>query len=101
MTDTVVMEMDVTEICEVLSVSRQTLIQVVEEGIVEPPGESPQHWLFDTRMVTVAKKACRLHDDLGIEWAGVALALQLMDEAECLRQENHRLRRRLERFING
>jgi chaperone modulatory protein CbpM len=39
-----------------------------------------------------------LQAELQIEWAGVSLALQLLDELEYLRDENSHLRRRLSRF---
>jgi chaperone modulatory protein CbpM len=39
-----------------------------------------------------------LQSDLQIDWAGVALALQLIDELEQLRAENSHLRRRLSRL---
>ena len=45
-----------------------------------------------------AKRARRLQGELQIEWAGIALALQLLDELEQLRAENSQLRRRLSRF---
>jgi chaperone modulatory protein CbpM len=47
-------------------------------------------------MLTVTKKACRLHNDLDIDWAGIALAISLLDELEQLRQENRELHRRLQ-----
>jgi chaperone modulatory protein CbpM len=50
-------------------------------------------------MVTVTQKAYRLHNDLGVNWAGIGLAIQLLDEMEQLKSHNQLLQRRLNRFI--
>jgi len=52
-------------------------------------------------MITLTKKACRLPNDLDIDWAGIALAISLLDELERLRQENREWYRRLQRFMDG
>jgi chaperone modulatory protein CbpM len=43
-------------------------------------------------------RAVRLHRELQVDWAGIALALELLNELEGLRRENETLRRRLERL---
>lgn len=75
-----------------------TVTEIVELGIVDPEPHG-DHWQFDEQVIVVVTRAARLHRDLGIDWSGVALALQLLDEVEYLRRENQRLRRRLERFL--
>jgi chaperone modulatory protein CbpM len=76
-----------------------TIIEIIEQGIIEPQGPAPESWQFDTHMIVITKKAVRLHRDLNLDWAGIALALELMDEMEQLRVENQRLQRRLSWFI--
>lgn len=88
-----------SELCDVTELSSHIVIEVVEHGIVEPEGADPESWTFDTQMITLTKKACRLHNDLGIDWSGIALAIQLLDEVEQLRHENDNLRSRLNRFV--
>ena len=87
------------ELCDVTELSSNVIIEVVEHGIVEPEGATPDSWAFDMQMVIVTKKAYRLHSDLGIDWAGIALAIKLLDEVEQLRLENQNLTRRLKRFV--
>jgi chaperone modulatory protein CbpM len=48
--------------------------------------------------LVVVKRALRLRRDLDLEWAGIALALELMAELEQLRHENSQLKQRLSRF---
>lgn len=87
------------ELCRVTDLPTATIIEIVEQGIVEPTGGSPESWAFTTQMIVVTKKAQRLHRDLDIDWSGIALALCLIDELEQLREKNQRLQRQLSKFI--
>jgi chaperone modulatory protein CbpM len=86
------------EFCEVILVPPTVVIEIVEHGIVEPEGRVPESWKFDPQMVSTTRKALRLHRDLEIDWAGIALALSLIDEVEQLRKKNEFLVRRLAHF---
>ena len=89
------------ELCNVTALPSQTLIAIVDHGIIDPEGSDPETWLFSTQMISVTKKACRLHDDLEIDWSGIALAISLLEELEQMRHENQQLRAQLNRFIAG
>lgn len=91
---------DLEELCEVTELPSNIVIEIVEQGIVEPAGDSPQDWVFNTQMISVTKKAVRLHRDLDIDWPGIALAISLIDEIEMLREENRDLLQRLRRFVD-
>lgn len=90
------------EICQRFDLSTDALVEIVEHGIVEPesgyPEGHPEQWSFDVEYVITLRRATRLHRDLGIDWAGIALVLDLLEEREYLRQENEALQRRLGRF---
>jgi chaperone modulatory protein CbpM len=88
------------ELCYATQNPFQTIIEIINHGIVEPEGTGPETWVFNTQIIRVAKKACRLHRDLGVDWSGIALAISLLDELDQLRNENQRLRKRLERFLD-
>ena len=87
------------DLCELTELPHTTVIEIVEQGIIEPTGEGPDSWSFSTQMIVVTKKAQRLHRDLGIDWSGIGLALTLLDEVEKLRIENRCLQRQLEKFL--
>jgi chaperone modulatory protein CbpM len=93
-----IMQLTLHEFCQSAGLPQTVLLAIVEHGIVEPSGPTPEQWLFDISTLAIAKRAFRLQTDLQIEWTGVALALQLLDELEHLRAENSHLRRRLSRF---
>lgn len=79
------------EICRASQLPAERVIELVQEGIVEPVGDDPMHWNF--RGVSLRRIRCaqRLEDDLGVNTPGVALALDLLDEL-------HHLRARLRQF---
>jgi len=89
------------ELCQVTDLPSATVIEIVEQGIIEPVGRDPESWVFNTQMIVVTKKAQRLHRDLGIDWSGIALALCLIDELEQLREKNLRLQSQLSKFVPG
>jgi chaperone modulatory protein CbpM len=87
------------EICEISEVPTEVLITIVEEGIIEPTGTSPDEWSFDTYMLSIAKRASRVHRDFEIEWTGITLYLDMIEKLEKLRTENKSLKQRLDRFL--
>ncbi|MFQ3322226.1 MAG: chaperone modulatory protein CbpM [Pseudomonadales bacterium] len=89
-----------TEICLQTGAAEAIVIEIVEQGIVEPTGAGAGEWLFSPAMLIVTKKAVRLHLDLDMDWAGIALAIELLDEVEQLREKNRYLERRLSRFVD-
>jgi chaperone modulatory protein CbpM len=60
---------------------------LVEEGIIEPDGKELHLWRFSGVSLVRARSALRLQRDLGVNLAGIALALNLMEELERLRQQ--------------
>lgn len=100
MNDTESTYLNFTEVCLQTGVAEDTVFEIVEQGIIEPIGTSPDVWLFSPTMLVVTKKAVRLHQDLNVDWAGIALAIELLDEVEQLREKNRSLQRRLSRFVD-
>lgn len=87
------------EICQVCGLTEELLVEIVEQGIIEPRGETPQEWRFDAELTLLAKKAVRLRQELELDWHATAVILTMLDELEQLRADNRRLRQRLGRFL--
>ena len=75
------------------------MIEIVEHGILEPQGKQPKDWRFTDYELALAKRAAKLRRDLELEWEGVALALDLLEEVQQLRAENRMLKQRLGRLV--
>lgn len=78
-------ELSLTELCRACTSSAEWVIELVEEGILEPiPRRQKKQWLFPGNSLHRARTTRRLQRDLGINLAGVALALDLLEEIEAL-----------------
>ncbi len=73
------------EVCVIIGEHTELVVEMVSYGVIDARGARPDAWAFDERALHRTKKALRLRRDLGIEWAGLALALDLLDEVERLR----------------
>lgn len=86
------------EVCSNTGLSRETVIDIVDHGIVEPQGEVPEQWLFDDQCLCIVQRARRLQQDLELNWQGIALVIELLEQRDRLINENEALLRRLQRF---
>ena len=83
-----------TDLCQICGLSADWVIELVEEGILEPTGDGRSVWRFETTSITIVRKVQRLQADLRINTPGVAVVLALVDE-------NTRLKRALLLLENG
>lgn len=86
-------EISLQELCQVCSTSTEFIIELVGEGVLEPFGQEQSQWRFSGTSVLRARSAMRLKNDLNINLAGVALALELMEEIDLLRERLRRFER--------
>ena len=74
------------ELCRSCTVETTTITTLVTEGILDPTGEDVEHWHFTVGSLKRVKTAIHLQRDLGVNLAGAALALELLDQIAELRQ---------------
>ncbi len=75
------------QLCHACGVHADWVINLVEESIIEPEGKEIQVWRFSGACLLRVRSALRLQHDLGVNLAGIALALDLMEELENLRAQ--------------
>jgi chaperone modulatory protein CbpM len=80
-------ELTLQEMCYCCSAKREVILGLVEEGVLIPINQDQAAYRFSGLVVRRAIKAVRLHRDLGLNFPGVALALDLIDEIERLREQ--------------
>lgn len=73
------------EVCSTCCVRIDWVVELVEEGILEPAGDKRSQWLFSGSHVSRLVVARRLQHDLDINLPGVALAIQLLEELDLAR----------------
>ena len=79
-------EFTLDELSRACDVSEQWLVALIEQGVLEPLGEDQAQWRFEGICLKRARIARRLETDLGVNLAGAALALELLEEVEELRK---------------
>ncbi|VAW57572.1 hypothetical protein MNBD_GAMMA07-725 [hydrothermal vent metagenome] len=87
-------ELTLNELCCACSSTAEWIIELVEEGVLEPkflaaeiqktPNSKQTQWRFSGQNLVRAQIAKRLECDLNINLAGIALALELLDEIDVL-----------------
>lgn len=83
----------ITELCRSCDVDRGWIADMVSEGVLEPEGGSETEWRFAAVSIRRVATARRLERDFSLNTAGIALALDLIDEIEGLRARLRQLER--------
>jgi chaperone modulatory protein CbpM len=77
----------VKDLSRMCAVDERHIVEFVEEGVLNVVEINTSEWHFTGGALRRARLALRLERDLEINLAGVALALELMEELERLRRE--------------
>jgi chaperone modulatory protein CbpM len=80
-------EITVTELCEVCSVEYALIEELVEEGVLDPLRGPSDETIFHFASVRRIRTVVRLQQDLGVNLAGAALALELLERIDDLRRQ--------------
>ncbi|HFD11532.1 MAG TPA: MerR family transcriptional regulator [Crenotrichaceae bacterium] len=83
------------ELCRSCSLPAEQIVTMIEHGIIEPIEShiTITRWQFTGDCLLRVKTAVRLQHDLGVNLAGAALALELLDEVRSLRYQVASLQR--------
>ncbi len=84
--------LSLAELSRACAVHAERIMDLVEEGILEPSGRDPLRWRFSGASLRRARIALHLQRDLDINLPGVALALDLLEEIDRLERLLNRLR---------
>ncbi len=84
-------ELNLAALCRACRLPAERVLELVEYGVIEPRGRDPVQWRFRGGTVRRVRCATRLQQDLGVNVAGAALAIDLLDELQRLRAHLRRL----------
>ena len=73
------------DMCRACRVEQRAIIALIEEGILEPRVRNESPWRFSSTTLPYVSRALRLQRDFELNPAGVAFALDLLNEIEELR----------------
>jgi chaperone modulatory protein CbpM len=77
----------VRDLSRMCAVDERHIVEYVEEGVLSVVEWNTAEWRFTGAALRRARLALRLERDLELNLAGVALAIELMEELERLRRE--------------
>jgi len=80
----VIETLSLSELTMFCDTSSEWIIRLVDYGVVTPVSAAASEWEFTPPHIARARKAARLMRDLGLNVAGVALVLDLMEERDAL-----------------
>ena len=76
----------VAELSRICAVDERHIVELVDEGVISIVEIGTTEWRFSGTALRRSRLALRLERDLELNLAGVALALDLMEEVERLRR---------------
>jgi chaperone modulatory protein CbpM len=74
------------DLCTVCSVSSEEILTYVSEGIIQPSEARDDQRHFSQTTIIAVRRAKRLENDLGLNAAGIALALELSAQIDALKK---------------
>ena len=77
--------------------TRAEIVELVDYGVFEPQGRTPDEWRFPDALLSMARTAARLRADFDLSPAGLALLLAYRERLRELERELNELRCRLPR----
>ncbi|HHJ18332.1 MAG TPA: MerR family transcriptional regulator [Gammaproteobacteria bacterium] len=80
--------LSLSELCQSCSLPAEQVLKMVAQGIIEPQDSRHRstQWRFSGDSLIRVHTVVRLRRDLGVNLAGAALAIELLDEIKVLRQ---------------
>jgi chaperone modulatory protein CbpM len=70
------------ELCRSCAVEAEFIEAMVEQGILEPTSKQGRHWSFPSSSLRRTRVTLHLQRDLGVNLAGAALALDLLERID-------------------
>lgn len=84
-------ELTLVDLCQACGAQREEIALWVMEGVLEPAGKAPDEWRFSGPALRRARLAASFSRHLELNAAGIALALDLLDEIAALKARLQRL----------
>ncbi|MBW1974013.1 MAG: MerR family transcriptional regulator [Deltaproteobacteria bacterium] len=89
------------QVASICGVHPELIERFVKLGLIDPTDRDPvnESWLFPPEVVPIVKRIIRLRRDLGINYAGIGVVLELLNRLEELERRISVLEMHLKRFM--
>jgi len=85
-------ELDLMTFCRICRLETDSVVELVEEGVLEVTGASPAQWRFTGAAVRLGRTAARLRHELNLDTAALGIVLELLEQRSELRRQLAMLR---------
>jgi chaperone modulatory protein CbpM len=72
------------ELCRFAEAAPDLVHELVAHGVLDPAGDEPAQWHFGGTSLALTRRARRLMDDLGLNIAGAAVVIELLERIAAL-----------------
>ncbi|MDC0598645.1 chaperone modulator CbpM [Gammaproteobacteria bacterium] len=86
------------QVCEAIHLDSEFITQCVDFGIAETQHQLIEEWSFSVSSIVRLQKAYRLQRDLNINFTGLGLVLDLLEDVEQLHAEVGVLKKKLKHW---
>ena len=86
------------DVCRRINLEEDFVVQCVDFGIAEVEGRGRAEWHFSPTTIVRIQRAWRLRRDLDINFTGLGVVLDLLDDIEDMRREITVLRKKLKHW---
>ncbi len=73
------LELSLHELCRSCGSDDALVLELVAHGLLDPVGQGPDEWRFGGPSLALTRRAQRLVVDLGVNAAGAAVVIELLD----------------------
>jgi DNA-binding transcriptional MerR regulator len=75
-----------SQIADLCNIHPDVIDRFVQLGLVDPAGrdENSEEWIFQREVIPLVRKIIRLRNELGINYAGIGVVLDLLSRIEQL-----------------
>ena len=80
------LELSLHELCRCCGSDDALVHELVAHGLLDPLGQGPDEWRFCGPSLALTRRAQRLIDDLGVNAAGAAVVIDLLERIDQLEQ---------------
>jgi hypothetical protein len=81
----------IDEIARLADIQPDLVVRFVDWGLIDPVETSPEP-CFEVSVVLRIRRILRIHYDLGVNWAGIGVVMDLLTKIDDLEREIARLR---------
>ncbi|MDB6001822.1 MAG: MerR family transcriptional regulator [Rhizobacter sp.] len=80
-------DLSLAQLSQASGCAQETIVELVSQGVLDPQGDNPQAWVFIGSSLRRTRVALRLIQELDVNPAGAAVAIDLLEQIDKLQTD--------------